>query len=95
MKIVELDQQMGQPNASAVGSTTGQQAQPAPTGQNTAGTPKTQQQTQTAPGAGADPAKAEADRKKQVELTRANIQTQIKALDDQKKALMQQLANMK
>ena len=42
-----------------------------------------------------DPAKAEADRKKTINQQRTAIQGQIKSLDDQKKALQQQLATLK
>jgi hypothetical protein len=42
-----------------------------------------------------DPAKAEAERKKTIAQQRTAIQGQIKSLDDQKKALQQQLATLK
>ena len=58
-----------------------------------------QQQNQAPePNKGVDPAtqaKAEAERKATMSQQRSAIQAQIKSLDDQKKALMAQLASMK
>ena len=84
MKIHEVDMQM---------------QTPAPTPQKP--TPPTgggQQNQAPETNKGVDPAmqaKAEAERKATMSQQRSAIQAQIKSLDDQKKALMAQLASMK
>ena len=92
MKIFEIEQAQAPTATPGPGAT-------APTGQaqTVTGQP---QAGQTAPNMPAgqvptDPAKAEAERKKTISQQRTAIQGQIKSLDDQKKALQQQLATLK
>ena len=97
MKIFEIEQATA-PTATAPGATApqGSNATPAPTatapqGQGAAPT----QDPMPAGQAPTDPAKAEAERKKTIVQQRTALQCQIKSLDDQKKALQQQLATLK
>ena len=95
MKIFELDQQMATPQATGAvpGQTPAGQAPAAPAAATSAAGPAAANATpQVNP---VDTAKAEADRKKQVQVQRTQIQNQLRALDVQKAQLQKQLQTIK
>ena len=95
MKIFELDQQMATPQATGAvpGQTPAGQAPAAPAAATSAAGPAAANATpQVNP---VDTAKAEADRKKQVQVQRKQIQDQLRAIDVQKAQLQKQLQTIK
>jgi|TARA_R110000744_G_scaffold38436_3_gene88001 hypothetical protein len=95
MKIFELDQQMATPQATGAvpGQTPAGQAPAAPAAATSAAGPAAANATpQVNP---VDTAKAEADRKKQVQVQRKQIQDQLRAIDVQKAQLQKQLQSIK
>tara|TARA_B110000908_G_scaffold147960_1_gene180101 strand:+ start:769 stop:1071 length:303 start_codon:yes stop_codon:yes gene_type:complete len=100
MKIFELDQQMATPQATGAvpgqtpaGQAPAGQAPAAPAAATSAAGPAAANATpQVNP---VDTAKAEADRKKQVQVQRKQIQDQLRAIDVQKAQLQKQLQSIK
>ena len=95
MKIFELDQQMATPQATGAvpGQAPAGQAPAGPAAATSAAGPAAANATpQVNP---VDTAKAEADRKKQVQVQRKQIQDQLRAIDVQKAQLQKQLQSIK